>query len=448
MEHPRDYCYCHTTGPLKFYFSPISHVVGSLYDMTAEEVRGMINAGQRRQFHRREYGKPLSFPWKDRMLNSDNPYRIFRKSVGKREGNEAILRLRPEKKIWAPYLKGNVLSGKVRSKSSPNETKPRVYEVHMRSAFLGYNNEPELVEMMCTCPQASWVGGEKGGRYSSRIECAHIAAMQDKLWDRTYNMGGKGIRKKEDQPDRGLFNPFRFADNWYYQGGKRRAKHRDFASLQIDMIVARYVGKESYLEINKKSLHFPWIVSDTLKNMIMDSSVSREIIIGGKKRAKSASDADRMAYVFAQMTRILYSKGYKFSGRCLEFGEPAIHFENPNRNVVNIVPRGEDGIFYVARTNPSGIIDPFRIVEEEDPFTLLGKHVEGGKHLTRYDDRTMQNTDARVELPSAFRLPETGNRHTFIDVPGPLKQKWRKSVRKAFPDRARQKLKYTRLLYD
>jgi len=71
-----------------------------------------------------------------------------------------------------------------------------------------------------------------------------------------------------------------------------------------------------------------------------------------------------------------------------------------------------------------------------------------GADLMLYDDRSMQDTWTRVELPTAMRLPETGKEHIPISVPHVLKAKWRKAVAEGCAgERATASLKYVRLYY-
>lgn len=424
-ELPRDYVFCLEREGTKFYFSPMAHIIGKLYSSSPGELNAYIKKGRECQDDYREEGTPIRFPWPDDLIDSGVPEEIMREAVKSVEGVYSLWDLKPDEKILEIKLKGNVLDGKVRSKSAKRQTSATVYEPSFRNLFLGYHGDVNVVEMECGCENAKRAK-EKGGEIVSRLECSHVATLLDTAWDNRYSTDSRiTMKTKGSIPKTHVFNPFAFANSWSYNGRIYVSKDREFASLQVDMAVAKYVKGETHFEIDKKALNIPWIRSPTLTKMIDDGKVTKEVFTHGKRRVKSRAHADRVLGVYEQMQKRLYGNGYRFRGRCMEFGDLALHFENPNGNSVNVVVKDDD-MYYVIRGQSFGRKDPDFKQESENPLSTLGKKTRG------YDDRTMQTTSMSVQLPSAFRLPENGMRPEALKVPHELKRKWRRNIRKRF----------------
>lgn len=457
-EIPRDYAYCVVDRDrrAKFYFSPVVHAVSEALVTSPARMATRMRRGQywQRQYH--EQGRSLRFPWTKKYLEmpaEDLPGAV-REAVRKREGVYKLWDLTPGKAIHEVTIRGQEISARVESKSRYSPANPRIHTPHFRNLFLDHDRDPNIMEMGCNCPHSDW-GEAKGGRYITRIECLHIAAMLDWAWLDQYSPSDlrPRVTMRGKSYVTGMFNPFNFADNWHFNGEIYQAKNPELASLQMDMLMAHMAGKNSeerkYLSINRKALTIPWLPSPALQKMMEEGDVAREVISHGKRTVgrDEAVDVDQLAGLFTDMSKALYRHGYEFDGRCLEFGEMAYHFENPNGNVVNLAFPEDDAPFCVVRTNPSNIVRPFEKPKNGDPFLILGKNRFRGGREFRYHDRGMRYTETRIEAPTALRIPETGFKPIPFQVPRKMKGKIKRKIKETFGDRSESREKYARVHY-
>jgi len=446
-EIPRDYVYATRRGNAKFFFSPVSHVIGEMLVTSPVQLEKRAVAAQKWQRWYQEAGTPLRFPWPEKYLSMD-PDRVayeLREAVAKVEETYKLWDLYPRQAMRNAELRGGKLTAKVASKS-PGRGEKNPHNVGIESVYLNQDGSPDLISLGCSCDQSFWTAIK--GHYDSKIECMHVAALMDYFWESVKNPNSRSAPAKvKGRPFRGeIFNPFRFADNWNVRGGKYFAKDKKFASLVWDIIMAKYGGKEGHYSINRRALDIPWFVSPSFGSMIEQGIVTREVISQKRKRRKvSRVQAEDEKNLFDQARSVLGRHGYKrLEARCIEFGEPALHYEHGG-NSVNLVFSQEHPPYYVVRERPTGPINPFHREEQKDPFSFLGE-----KNLRLYDDRTMRETEASVQMFSAIRLPETGMRYaksSFVSVPKGIKKGTREKIKETFGERAEQKMKHARVFY-
>ncbi len=417
---PRNYALACKSGSSKFYFSPATHIVGNALRTGPEVLERRMRATQ--AYHRRGHSYEQLFPWPDSLLADGNPYAAVRKRVKRKEGTYTLLDLQPHEAVADLLLEGNVLTASVSSKSGRGR-----YNASLKSAYLNHEGDFDIADMQCGCEDHFW-DRSKGGNTQTIVECLHIAAMEQELYERM-NFGDRnkvpmGMKTDRKRPPTGLFSPFTFTQNWYREDGRMKPISRHRAALEMDVLVAHYVTGKTFYGINQSMLNLPNLYSSQLAESIMKGETTYEIIKQRRKSRRSPkAEADAEKYLFRQLHRHLMAHGYHYDGFYLEMGRPAMRFEG-EQAYAGLVFSSEYPPFYVLRMK--GGRGPHHLAKDEgetNPFAQLN-YKQG-----RIDDKTRKVTATTVRLPNRLALPET-SRHLLVPIPEVLRQRYRQLIQK------------------
>lgn len=441
----------------KFYFSPLRDIIGGVLATSptvltrALEDTQIYKQWQKRQFEAGKSYTPL-FPWADELLKEKDIAGLVRHSIkNKDKGGTYTLFDRRPNEVFPEGVRvyKDTISATIKAKSRAKDRISRFYTTNRSGANLSRNGEIQIKSMHCRCEDFAHGKEKAEGKFN--MACLHQGALGREYYLRR-NFPEQSGKLKGKPPHESPFVPFMFVQN-YDPGTKSIIYSRNpgLAALEYDALVAYYViagDDDKHFGIDKRLLSIPDIYAPAVMEGIRQGKIRREIV--GQRPAmpkRPIEEIEAENFVYYQMKRALLSRGYVPVGRCLEFGDNvAVRYENEN-DAVSIV-FGEGPMYYVRRFNVNELtdIEPFATRGEADtnPFSLLG---EKNTHL--YDDRTMRHTKADVQLPSALRLPETGDNHIHIEVPGLVKESAKKAIEESPAGNMREgKLKYARLYYD
>ncbi|MBI4181941.1 MAG: hypothetical protein HY520_03165 [Candidatus Aenigmarchaeota archaeon] len=394
---------------------------------------GRLIAGQKKQRLYRSEGRSLRFPWPDEAVDwgPEELVEEMRRAIYRKERTYTLWDGRPSEMIPRLRLMGTVIDADVHTKEPRHRTKPTLYSPKVEGALLNEFGEPQVVLMQDGCKDAQYMEIKDGRKNVGDMTCIHIAAMLDAAWRARHDhVPGIDLAVSAPEWEGELFNPFNFADNWEWDAVHRihKAKNRTFGSLVEDVKVSLYLAGMNYYDAERKLLNIPWIPSAPMVEAIMDRRVTRDVVVRREDvTVPSVAEAGAVKVVADRMHAVLRRAGYAFGGRCVEFGEITHRYTHPDGTSVSVASPLDQPPFYVIRRNRSPLVEPWFKPPAEDPFTLLGQ-----KWVVRYDDRTMRHTSTRVELPTAFRLPQYQMRvtdQTRIAVPNVLQGKMRRKIR-------------------
>jgi hypothetical protein len=451
---PRDVSLAYTNeNGDKFYISPLRDIIGGVLRRSPSVISKRLEETQRYrqwQFHEQMAGRsydPL-FPWDEELLFESDIAEAVRSAIKKKEHVYALFDKRPNDVFpLGIYIRGDVLSASVKSKGRQKRTRPTEYTTNIISPYLSENSEIQLKSAYCKCDDFAYGKSKKEGNFLMR--CLHQGALSSEFYARArFPNSKRPIKGKMNNAP--IFLPFAFTQNYIpnRQGGSEYINPH-LAALEYDAFMTYYCmhGKEDkHFGIDRRLFTISEIYTPALMNAIRTGKIKREIV--GQRPAASIKDKNEInaeMNVFKQMASRLRQYGYRPEGKCLELGgNVAIRYEN-GENAVSIV-FGEGPMYYVQREgiDSDGQINPFGMYDGlENAISLLGCN------SWSYDDRTMRETGFSVELPSAMRIPETGDEHISIHTPKILRDRWRNAIAESFgPDLLEGKLKYARLLYD
>ncbi len=432
---PRDYCLCFRDGNRKFYFSPSKHVIGNALRLHPNVLRNRIRRGQaykRRQWELYQQGRSYEpkLPWPEEYLTIDNIDDILRECVKRREGYYTIFDAEPYEAVRDITLRGELLTAKVKSKTSPSETTSKYYEAKIKSAFLDQHGDFDLIEMNCQCPDHGW-GRGKGGDYQTIIECVHLTAMEQEFYERLYanNPQKTPMRVRGRRVNRQPFSPFNFVANWTRTRNRFQPRNPHMAALEEDVKFTYYVLGKGHFDINNILLSgeiLAAIISPSMLEGLRRGTITFEVL-KQKRREREISRTEHRAYeaLMEQMDRFLRRYGYRQDGCFLELGRPAVRYEN-RENIIGVVFSEDLPPFYTIRKKVSGTKKLFERDEgETNPFSQIGRNQK------RLDDKTKIVTPFRVEIPHYFRLPEL-TRGVYIGLPRYatrfLQSRWRRAI--------------------
>jgi len=448
---PRALALLYQTGDSFIYMSPMRDILGGMLARSPAVIGNRLRSTQNyRNWLRKEGSRSYNplFIWDDAMLSEPDIAGAVREAVKKSEGAYTLYDAYPNKAVRKLKAKGPVLDAEVKAKSRPGHVIPAYHIVNLTSPYLSEKGEMQLTSLTCSCPDHV-IDSEK--RSSKAImRCMHVAAMHQEFAGRfKYPSEDRPLSIKGEPAGKAVFLPFTFTYNFEPdEEGCFGPKNKHLAALEYDAIIAYYLrggDDDTQFGIDRRLYRIMAIYSDALKNAIKEGEIRREVV--GQRPENSDrphSELRAEGYVFKQVARRLRDNGYQPEGRCLEFGSRvALRYEKGNGNAVNVVAGGDGPMFLVVRravgraTMPEGAYHG-----PSNPARILGTN------LISYDDRTMQDTFTRIEMPSAMRLPETGKKHIPINVPDVLRAKWRKAVQEGSArGSVTANLKYTRLNY-
>jgi hypothetical protein len=470
---PRDLCLCWASGDRKFYLSPFAHIMGHQLRISPEVTRKSLEATQKynRQFSeaagRGEPPYEKLFPWPEELPLDMEPGALFdayRELVRKKEGAYTLVDATPGEAFAKITLNGNVLSAEVKSKSVPEGKTPRIYDTMIKGIFLDRYGNPDLISMECNCGSSKHARGEKGGRKNIYVDCLQIAGQMDEFAERVWNpnprktsMRVKDRNHMKRMLERGIFSPFSFAANWYFdrRSGTYRAKNRDLAALEWDALLTYFTqenGNDQYFGINRRLFMLDDVYPLQTKKWIGSGAIRREII-RQKGSVVQAADANEKRImleekgIFEKMLAALNDKGFRQNGYFLEMGQETAWCLEDRNKILGLLQTPE-GVFCTERDKRSmGPIDPTLTDTKikEGPYVSFGWF---GEH-DRYCDLLMRNTQFDIQLPSALRLERGGSPVAHFDISEEVKQKWRHGLSEANKtkkaDTLKRRLKYAGL---
>jgi hypothetical protein len=307
--------------------------------------------------------------------------------------------------------------------------------------------------MYCQC--ADYGHAYEKGVKNNNLRCLHLSAMNSEFDRLLRNPDTKmTVRIKGRQGGAKVYQPFAFTGNYRRnEKGVYVPDNADLAALEYDTLVAHYCagGREAvHVSIDRRLYTIQEIYSHETLEAIRRGDLKREVV--GQRPQRFGKD-DKTVWmentVVEQMTQALRKAGYSYVGRCLELGKDvALRYEKGDMAVSIVL--GEGPMYCTRRKEiGKGVIDPAGMYEDSiadvpgpvDAFSFIG---EGTR--VSFDDRSMGSCKYRVELPSAFRLPES-EEIIHINVPGDLKRAWRNEIAaKSDTERLGKKLKYANLL--
>lgn len=417
---PRGYFLAHRTGDTKFYFSPSAHIMGNVLRVSPSTARRRLLATQ--NYHKKPHPYNALFPWPSDMMEAEDPYRMLREAVKKEEGFYTLLDHEPDEAIQGLELRGDVLTARVRSKSGHG-----IYNTQLRNAYLDEDGRFRLVDMKCECEDHFWAAA-KGGSVRSLLECLHIAAMEQDVYERlNYGDMGKAPMKIVGRLDRSMFSPFRFVQNLERgKNGKIRFISNATAALEWYVIVDHYVNGSSFYDINQRLFMLQNLYSNELYTSILRGETTFEILKQRAKRKANKARINAEKSLFIQLNRHLKSHGYHSDGFYLELGQPAMRYESA-KATVGIVFNDEFPPFWVVRRK--NIVHGFPNPTQRDhgpanPFEQLDYRQQ------RLDDRTKTITEARVGISHLLWIPEFEKPLT-LRVPEILKAEYRRHKEQA-----------------
>lgn len=424
---PRDYGLVLRRDDDKFYFFPANHALAGALRNRPEVVSSRLGYWQRYKSGAQAYPPKFPIPLRKRGLldPQTDVYDEFREAVKAVEGTYTLVDAEPGEVFADISVKGDVLSGHVKSKSQRDSTKPRDYKVTVRNAFLDGHGEPDVFVLDCKCPDHAY-SIERGGRDVNHVACIHIAALMDEFYSRYHN---------EDVPRRAVdfrsrkrspFQPFSFADNWVYRDGRWEFKHADLAALEMDVWIAYYIGHNGRFGINRRLLEIPDAYSPTMLEAVRRGDARYEVVKQERKADKDKARASALEFLHRQIDRTLKHAGFRPDGLCLELGRPAYRYSDGS-SVVNVGVDSQSLLWYAARRNFSQNVEPFaREQAEQTPYSQLFRFQsrEDGAR----DDCTRRRSEVMYGIPPALELPIRGGLRERIAVPENLKREYRRLV--------------------
>lgn len=410
---PRNYGLSFISDRASIFVVPSQYVIAATLMSTESEIDERLRKWQ--EFKKGNLAKPLAqhtrpeYPLfrlgkhsKVLDMKFDDLKELLLDRISVKDGTQTLYIGGGDETVERATYGSAILTGNVRSRHDARKSNAQKYRrTRIHNPTLNLEGNLGFTDISCSCDNAFWE--ESKGR-EVRTTCYHAAALNIAFY-KSVNEKDNAVKFRRERPENAaipfLLNPQQLDQTHF---------------LDIDVLFAYYVLRETHFEINRKLMCLGYLFfSPTMSSMIMNGRANYEVIKQGRRRVKaSQSYIDAENRLVSKINKILKDEGYKRQGFCIEhpgteYEAIALRYVRKDGRMMSLVTPTTRLPPYLIMKISTGKPQLYEIPKDRDehPFSRLNRKTQG------LDDRTRMPVEETIFFPGS----SVGKRKT-IWVPG------------------------------